>query len=183
MIVCVNLLLYSLSPFRILFSLQARDGKVLSTINDGGWGTMVAEDRANGKFREELVIAAVQLVKDRWKPHPTPTWVTCVPSTKHPDPVADFTRRLATKLEIPFLDALRKVRENKPQRLMQNRFHQCRNLDGAFKVSGKIRFGPVLLIDDLVDSAWTMTVAAALLLKSRSGPVLPLALAKVNAAD
>jgi len=162
---------------------QARDGKVLSILNDGGWGSMVAEDRAVGRFREELVIAAAQLVKDRWKPHPAPTWVTCVPSTKRPDPVADFTRRLATKLEIPFLDALRKVRENKPQRLMQNRFHQCRNLDGAFKVAGKIRYGPVLLIDDLVDSSWTMTVASALLLKSRSGPVLPLVLARVNAAD
>jgi len=50
-------------------------------------------------------------------------------------------------------------------------------------VAGKIRFGAVLLIDDLVDSSWTMTVAAALLLKARSGPVLPLALARVNAAD
>jgi len=166
-----------------VFLLQARDGKVLSIMNDGGWGTMVAEDRASGRYREELVNATVQLVKERWKPHPAPTWVACVPSTKRPDPVADFTRRLATKLEIPFLDALRKVRENKPQRLMQNRFHQCRNLDGAFKVAGKIRFGPVLLIDDLVDSTWTMTVAAALLLKARSGPVLPLALARVNAAD
>jgi len=66
---------------------------------------------------------------------------------------------------------------------MQNRFHQCRNLDGAFKVAGKIRFGPVLLVDDLVDSTWTLTVAAALLLKAKSGPVLPLALARVNQAD
>ena len=36
---------------------------------------------------------------------------------------------------------------------------------------------PVLLIDDLVDSRWTLTVAARALRRAGSGPVLPFVLA------
>ncbi|HYH45640.1 MAG TPA: phosphoribosyltransferase, partial [Thermoanaerobaculia bacterium] len=36
---------------------------------------------------------------------------------------------------------------------------------------------PVLLVDDVVDSRWTMTIAAALLRQAGSGPVWPVALA------
>ena len=37
--------------------------------------------------------------------------------------------------------------------------------------------GPVLLVDDLVDSRWTLTVAGSLLREHGAGPVLPFALA------
>ena len=37
--------------------------------------------------------------------------------------------------------------------------------------------GPVLLIDDQIDTGWTMTVAAALLRDADADAVLPLALA------
>ncbi len=37
--------------------------------------------------------------------------------------------------------------------------------------------GPVLLVDDMVDSRWTLTVAAWLLRSKGSGEVWPLALA------
>jgi ATP-dependent DNA helicase RecQ len=36
----------------------------------------------------------------------------------------------------------------------------------------------VLLVDDLVDSRWTLTVVSAALLESGSGPVSPFVLAK-----
>ena len=39
---------------------------------------------------------------------------------------------------------------------------------------------PVLLVDDIVDSRWTLTVIAALILEAGSGPVWPLALAAAN---
>ena len=47
------------------------------------------------------------------------------------------------------------------------------SLDGSVTVPA----GPVLLVDDLVDSGWTLTVAGWLLRKSGSGPVHPFALA------
>ena len=40
--------------------------------------------------------------------------------------------------------------------------------------------GPVLLVDDLVDSRWTMTVAGRLLRQAGADSVLPLALASVG---
>ena len=62
-------------------------------------------------------------------------------------------------------------------------FHQCRNLDGAFKVVGRVPASPVLLIDDVVDSRWTMTVLAALLRHSGSGLVYPVGLASASTGD
>jgi ATP-dependent DNA helicase RecQ len=44
-------------------------------------------------------------------------------------------------------------------------------------VPAGVRSGPVLLVDDLVDSRWTLTVAGSLLRDHGSGPVLPFALA------
>lgn len=60
---------------------------------------------------------------------------------------------------------------------MANSTQQARNLDGALDIRQPIPHGPVLLVDDMVDSRWTLTVAAWLLRRHGSGPVWPLALA------
>ena len=64
--------------------------------------------------------------------------------------------------------------------MQQNRFHQGRNLDGAFRIVGSVPEGSVLLVDDVVDSGWTLTVIAALMRQAGSGPVWPFALATAN---
>jgi ATP-dependent DNA helicase RecQ len=43
--------------------------------------------------------------------------------------------------------------------------------------------GPVLLVDDLVDTRWTLTVAGSLLRTHGSGEVHPFALAVASARD
>jgi ATP-dependent DNA helicase RecQ len=59
-------------------------------------------------------------------------------------------------------------------------------LSGAFAVSGELAEaltraqGPVLLVDDSTDSGWTLAVAARLLRRAGSGPVLPLVLASAG---
>lgn len=86
-------------------------------------------------------------------------------------------------VEIRFIkNAVRKRRKNEPQKEQQNALHQCRNLDGVFEVSGNIPQTPVLLVDDIADSGWTMTVIAVILRKGGSGPVHPLALASAGSA-
>ena len=70
-----------------------------------------------------------------------------------------------------------KDEDNQPQKMQQNRFHQCRNLDGVFHITDDILNSPVLLVDDIVDSGWTLSILAALLRRAGSGPVFPLALA------
>ena len=61
---------------------------------------------------------------------------------------------------------------------MANSTQQARNVDGSLVISREpLPAGPVLLVDDMVDSRWTMTVAAWLLRSNGSGEVWTLALA------
>jgi len=92
--------------------------------------------------------------------------------------VPDFARRLANRLELPFHPLLQKVEDRAEQKTMANSTQQARNVDGSLAISSEsIPQGPVLLVDDIVDSRWTMTVAAWLLRSAGSGKVWPLALA------
>jgi ATP-dependent DNA helicase RecQ len=163
--------------------LRAETGRVLSRWGDAGWGQFVADDKHAGHFRDELVCALVEVIRDRWKPDPMPTWVTCVPSLSRPHLVPDLAQRVAGLLGLPFVAAVIKARANEPQKLQQNRFRQCANLDGVFKITGDVPRGTVLLVDDMVDSTWTMTVVAALLRQAGAGPVLPVALATTSVRD
>ena len=159
-------------------NLRAQEGRVLSHWGDAGWGRMVAEDKHAGRFRDELVSAAAEMIHERWQPEPFPSWVCCVPSLNHPELVRDFARRLADALGLPFVDVVKKVKANEPQKRQQNRFHQCRNLDGVFVIDpSNTNNGSVFLVDDIIDSGWTFTVIAALLQQAGSGKVCPCALA------
>lgn len=164
-------------------NLRAQEGRVLSRWGDAGWGRMVADNKHAGRFSDQLVEAMAEMIQDRWLPNPAPQWVCCVPSRNHPDLVPDFARRLAARLGLPFRDTIRKVKDNLPQKGQQNRFHQCRNLDGAFEVTPLYNGQPVLLVDDIVDSGWTLTVIAALLQQAGSGLVYPVALASSSVKD
>lgn len=164
-------------------SLRAQEGRVLSRWGDAGWGAMVEQHKHGNRFGEELVEAMAEMIQRRWHPDPAPTWVCCIPSRNHPGLVPDFARHLAARLELPFVDVATKVRDNQPQKEQQNRFHQCRNLDGAFAINQPVLSGPVLLIDDIVDSGWTLTVLAALLQQAGSGAVYPVALASTSVSD
>ena len=112
-----------------------------------------------------------------WDPQPAPRWVTCVPSLRHPDLVPDFARRLAAALDLPFHPVLIKTDARPEQKTMANSVQQARNIDGSLALTSRsVSDGPVLLVDDMVDSRWTLTVSAWLLRKAGSGEVWPMAL-------
>ena len=163
--------------------LRAEEGKVLAVWGDAGWGAMVKADKMNGHFSNELVEAVAEMYQQRWQPEPAPKWVTCVPSLVNPNLVPNYAQRVASNLSLDFLEVIKKARKNEPQKLQQNRFHQCFNLDGVFDIVGDVPKDPVLLIDDVVDSVWTLTVTAALLRRSGSGAVFPLALASASSGS
>lgn len=157
---------------------QAQPGMALCTWRDAGWGNLVRQGKYEaGHFADELVDACGALVR-KWNPSPPPTWVTCIPSRRHPNLVPDFARRLATALELPLHEVLETTDDRPPQKTMANSVQQALNIDGSLAVKAKpLPRGPVLLVDDMVDSRWTMTVAAWLLRSADSAEVYPLALA------
>ncbi|QRR01448.1 RecQ family ATP-dependent DNA helicase [Dyadobacter sandarakinus] len=160
---------------------QTQNGKALCIWGDAGWGKLVKEGKYYTKrFDDELVKACVDLIL-RWKPTPAPVWVTCIPSTRHPELVPDFAARIANELKLPFKPVLIKTDERPAQKAMANSTQQAKNLDGSLAINDQsIPNGPVLLIDDMVDSRWTLTVAAWLLRLKGSGEVWPLALAQTG---
>jgi ATP-dependent DNA helicase RecQ len=63
---------------------------------------------------------------------------------------------------------------------MENSLYQSRNVLSSLDIKGKIPPYPVLLVDDIVDSGWTLTIAGYLLQQNGSGPVFPFTLAKAS---
>src|SRR5262249_51633619 len=118
------------------------------------------------------------------RPSPPPQWLTFVPSSRRPALVPDFARRLAEGLRIPFVDCIRKRRPNFPQKARQNNYQRVENLLGVFEVvRERLRPGPVLLVDDIVDSRWTLTVISMLLGQAGCEIVYPFALADASEDD
>lgn len=166
---------------RIPAELQTQPGKSLGVWGDAGWGNMVRQGKYHDRrFDDDLVSACVNLIRE-WNPQPAPKWVTCIPSLRHPDLVPNFAKRLAAALQLPFQAVLKKTDNRPEQKTMANSIQQARNIDGSLALAADhLPAGPVLLIDDMVDSRWTFTISAWLLRFHGSGEVWPLALAKTG---
>lgn len=160
-------------------ALRAEEGRALCIWRDGAWGQMVAEGKyESNHFSSDLVLACQRMIA-AWRPKPAPAWVTCIPSLTRPELVPEFAGRLAAALGVPFVECVEKAKVNRQQKEMQNSFHKAANLDGVFAVREEILLpGPCLLVDDVVQSRWTLTVAAALLRRAGCEAVYPLALAQ-----
>jgi ATP-dependent DNA helicase RecQ len=167
---------------RIPPDLQNAPGRALCEYGDAGWGRHVREGKyARGRFDDVLVHAAAALIGERWRPEPAPEWVTAIPSRRHPHLVANFAEHLAAVLGLPFLLALQRSGDPAEQKLMANSAMQARNVQGTLTVAGPMSRGAVLLIDDVVDSGWTLTLAGWLLRQGGSGTVHPFVLARATA--
>lgn len=162
---------------------QAAEGRALSIWGDAGWGAAVRRGKYGAeRFDDELVVALAQMIRS-WKPIPKPEWVTCVPSLRHPQLVGDLAKRLAARLGVAFDPVLEKVRDTPPQKTLENSAHQAANVIDAFHVREPLRRrGAVLLVDDVVDSRWTLTECARLLRRGGAAAVFPVALAEAGPA-
>lgn len=162
--------------------LQNQEGRALSIYDDPGWGKLVAQGKyRDKKFGEVLVRAAADLIMQKWKPAPFPRFVTAVPSLRAVNLVEDFAQRLASMLKIQYTQLVMKTRDTPPQKRMANSAHQAANIIGAFTISGEVPPGPCLLVDDIFDSKWTLTILGYMISEQGGGPVFPFTLAR--AAD
>ena len=156
---------------------KAQEGLALCLWGDAGWAKLVKKGRYEDfSFDDVLVHECVKMYKT-WNLDSSPTWVTCVPSLNNPTLVPNFAQRLAEELNLPFVPMLIKTEHRGQQKSMANLTQQALNIDGSLAILDKPSSGPVLLVDDIVNSGWTFTVAAWLLRSNGSGPVIPFALA------
>jgi ATP-dependent DNA helicase RecQ len=155
-------------------AVRAEEGRALARLGDGGWDRLVQAGRAGGRFDDELVAAAAETIRTWGAPV---RWVTAVPSRRSGALVPDFAQRLAAALGLPFAPVLERVTDGPPQREMANAPQQVANVRGAFAVTGAPQAEPVLLVDDVRFSGWTLAMVAGQLRQKGAGPVHPFALA------
>ncbi len=154
---------------------RCEEGRALSAWGDPGWAESVRRGKYDDRrFGDDLVEGVASMVRD-WGPDPTPTWVTAVPSSGPDDLVRDVAQRIAAALSLPFVPAVARISRRPPQKTMQNSPQQFRNTLGAFQIDQALP-GPVLLVDDMVDSRWTFTMVGHLLRQSGTEAVFPVAL-------
>jgi ATP-dependent DNA helicase RecQ len=158
-------------------------GRSLCYYGDAGWGTLVRAGKyEQNHFSDELVEAAARLIGE-WKPEPFPVWMTAIPSHRHPTLVRRFAERLSARLGIPFKPVLVRISDAPQQKTMQNSSMQANNVLNTLSLTSDIPNTPVLLVDDIIDSGWTLTMAGWLLRSHGSGLVYPFTLAQATARN
>ncbi|MFD4190923.1 RecQ family ATP-dependent DNA helicase [Amycolatopsis thermoflava] len=164
----------------------AEPGRTLGRLTDVGWGgplrELVGERAADGEVPDRIFQACVQVLAS-WRWDQRPAAVVAMPSATRPRLVHDLATRLAQIGRLRFLGALesrggRPRRANSAQRVAD--LWQTLAVPGALAAELSGVEGPVLLVDDLVDTGWSMTLAARLLRQGGAPAVLPFALASTN---
>ena len=157
---------------------QNEVGRILADYGDFGYGIMIRDDKyCNGYFRDELVNATIELIHNKWDELESIDCVAAVPSLRRPTLVKSFAERVAKKLNVNFFDVIIKPRETEQQKTMENSNMQAKNAYNAFEVTEERDYGNVLLIDDMIDSGWTLTVCGSLLKQKGAKKIYPYALA------
>ncbi|MDO9355794.1 MAG: RecQ family ATP-dependent DNA helicase [Solirubrobacteraceae bacterium] len=159
---------------RIPDGVQTEPGRALARLGDAGWDRLVDAGKRAGRFDDELVKGAADLVR-RWGP--PIAWVTAVPSTRTGPLVPEFAERLAAELGLPYAEVLVTAAERPPQREMENTPMQVANVRGAFATYEEIPEGPCLLVDDLRLSGWTLAMTGGQIRQRGCPAVFPFALA------
>ncbi len=157
------------------------EGRALAFADDPGWADLVVRLTRDGAPDSELppeVAAGVVELLARWaRQWPArPTAVAAIPSRTHSLLVTSLARHIA---EIGHLELLAPFEIDGPRPVAQVASAQR----VAAVMSGlrscpdvAVPAGPILLVDDVYTSGWTMTVAAALLGEAGATAVYPLVL-------
>lgn len=159
---------------------QAASGRAIGRLSDIGWGTRLRELVTGGDDPVPAdVLDALVRVLAGWGWEQRPVGVVGIGSRTRPHQLDHLARRIAEIGRLPLLGTLSPTgerpaaTENSAQRLAA----VWEGLDSATVPDLSGVDGPVLLVDDVVDSGWTMTVAARALRRAGAPEVLPLVLA------
>ncbi|MCL2064101.1 MAG: RecQ family ATP-dependent DNA helicase [Candidatus Cloacimonetes bacterium] len=164
---------------------QNEIGFCLTKYGDPGYGTLVKNDKYSKatRFCDELLGKSVSELKDFVEKNRIDS-ITFVPSLRS-GIVEDFAKRLANRLNLKLLVLLQKTPADF-QKSMQNSSYQCENALKSFNViknNALIMPENILLIDDIIDSGWTLTVCGFKLMEVGCEKVFPFALANSASGD
>ena len=164
----------------------AQPGRALGRLTDVGWGTtlraLLADQAPDGPVTNQLVDAVVKVLT-AWDWTERPAGVVTLPSRTRPVLITSLGQRIAQVGRLTYLGSLGYANPDGPGPRRHNSAQRLRSLWEAFTVPDDLRgafnqlTGPLLLIDDRIETGWTMTVAAKHLLEAGATAVLPLALA------
>ncbi|WKK25469.1 RecQ family ATP-dependent DNA helicase [Streptomyces olivoreticuli] len=178
---------------------QAATGRALGRLSDIGWGNrlrpLLAPNAPDGPVPDDVADAVVTVLADwargpgGWAPGAPdatarPVGVVTLASRTRPKLIQSLGERIATIGRMPLLGTVEYRDTEADTRLPRsNSAQRLRALDGALTVPPGLATalasagGPVLLVDDLSDTGWTLAVAARLLRRAGAKEVLPLVLA------
>ncbi|MCQ4085947.1 ATP-dependent DNA helicase RecQ [Saccharibacillus sp. JS10] len=164
--------------------LQCEPGFALSRYSDSGWGHLVRSGKyRDNRFDDRLVDASTNALKD-WlsKNAGKDQWmISSMPSLRRPHLVRDFAEKVAHQLALPYVELLTQTSLRPEQKKMNNSQLQEQNVRDSLSLKPSNYQGySVILIDDMVDSRWTFTVAGFLLRESGYGRILPFALSSTS---
>ncbi len=154
----------------------ADSGRAVGRLTDIGWGGRLRELFAgpDGPVPPELVDATVAVLAG-WNWPARPVGVVTVASRTRPQLVASLAERITTLGRLPLLG---EVTATGAAPSAANSAHRAAALLRSLRAPDLPRLdGPVLLLDDRVDTGWTMAVAARALRLAGAPAVLPMALA------
>jgi len=160
---------------------QAGEGRALARLTDLGWGGTLRELFAAGAVDAPVtpqVLGGCVRVLTEWGWAQRPVAVVAMPSRSHPLLVDSLARGIAEIGRLPYLGALDPVNGGPTGQPGGNSVFRLAGLWNRFSAQGlDIPEGPVLLVDDLADSRWTLTIAARTLRQAGATEVLPFVLA------
>jgi ATP-dependent DNA helicase RecQ len=168
---------------RIAAGDRTEPGRALARLSDLGWGPRLRAVFADedGEIPADVLDGVVGVLAG-WGWAQRPAGVVALPSASRPRLVASLAEGIARIGRLPLLGTLH--RTHPAPGPASNSARRLAALHGAFTVPPSLtesltQLGgtPILLVDDRVDSRWTVTVAARALRRAGAGPVLPLTLA------
>ncbi|WP_314149704.1 RecQ family ATP-dependent DNA helicase [uncultured Leifsonia sp.] len=161
---------------------QPEPGRALARLTDLGWGNRLRELFAPGSEDAACppdVVRACVTVLAEWGWERRPVAVVSVPSRRRPVFTESLARALAEIGRLPYLGALAHRGPGPSGAPGGNSAFRLAGVWDAFDAGalGVPGGEPVLLVDDIVDSRWTITVAGRELRRAGAGAVLPFAAA------
>jgi ATP-dependent DNA helicase RecQ len=175
---------------KIPASRVAATGRALGRLTDVGWGAtlraLLSPQATDEPVSQQVTDAMVKLLA-AWDWDARPASVVTMPSRTRPALIGSLGRRISGIGRLEYLGGLGYATPDGPGQRRHNSAQRLASLWRALVVPDDLRAalsaapaGPVLLVDDQIDTGWTMTVATALLRDAGAPAVLPLALATVT---